>query len=120
MDTNEKESQTKILFNFISMLNKLDNFYIEEGQQLNKPITFQQLSKVNSGNSCFHFVLIKNKHRIVIQTYKHMNHKQVDIVQGKIELETIFQEIINFINKNNISDSILNNIFISYYNIKDT
>jgi len=116
MDINDKELTITNLFKFISLLNQLDNFYIEESRQLIKPINFQQLIKVNTGNSCLHYQLILNNHRIVIQTYKKMIHSKVDVVQGKIDSEPLFQEIVDFINTYGLTDNILNNIFISYFN----
>jgi len=105
-------------FYLYSLLIELDDFIIEEAKDIDSYVYIERLKKVNTGNNCLHYILIKNKNRIVIQTYKEMNHDKVDIVQGNVNSEEIFQKIEKFINDNHwwLSDQVLNNIFINFYN----
>lgn len=109
-------------FTLMTLLNQLDDFIIEEARDIKDVISIENLQKVNTGNNCLHFDLIKNKNRIVIQTYKYdnMNHTTLDIVQGNVNNEKLFQKINDFINENYwwLTDRMLNIYFITYFNYK--
>ena len=102
---------------FFALLDNFDSVTIEENQ-LGENVTLQAIKAVNSGNNCLHYCIILNNHRIVIQTYKDMNipNRDVDVVQGKVELEEDFIDFIDFLNDNRQSyqDSILNLLFVTY------
>lgn len=101
------------IIDFFEILDsELDSISIEENNNGNN-VTLDKIKKSNSGNNCLHYNLICNNHRIVIQTYKELSRKgDVDIVQGKPELEPIFEDIIKIMN--NYSDETLNKLFVFY------
>jgi hypothetical protein len=102
---------------FFELLDELDFVSIEENQW-GEDVTLDRIKSFNSGNNCLHYILIHNNHRIVIQTYKDkkMNHKKIDIVQGKPELEYKFEDMIESLNAQPqiYNDDRLNKLFVLY------
>ncbi len=105
------------IMDFFSLLDECDKIEIEESKDFNGDFSLEDIRSVNTGNNCIHTQLFYNNHRIVIQTYKYLERKEdVDIVQGKPELESLFSEkIIPFINSHHITDQILNKLFVFYH-----
>jgi hypothetical protein len=92
--------------------NEIDVVSIEENND-GADVTLDKIKASNSGNNCLHYDLILNKHRIVIQTYKELSRKgNVDVVQGKPELEPVFGEILEELNA--YSDEEINKLFVLY------
>ena len=101
---------------FFEWLDGIDSVFIEENQN-GENVTLDAIKKYNSGNNCLHYVLINNNHRIVIQTYKDMDRKgNIDIVQGKPELEYKFEDMLESLNAQRkiYTDDILNKLFVLY------
>ena len=101
---------------FLNWLDQIDNVQIEENQN-GENVTLNDIKSYNTGNNCLHHVLMHSNHRIVIQTYKDMNRKgNLDIVQGKPELEQIFEDGIEIINvrPRDYTDNRLNKLFVLY------
>lgn len=104
------------VIDFLSWLDKIDSVKIEENQN-EMDVTLNAIKSFNSGNNCLHYILVYNNHRIVIQTYKDMNRKgNLDIVQGKPELEDLFTNGIDIINARpqDYTDDKLNKLFVLY------
>lgn len=104
------------ILNFFKYLNEIDQVTIEENQNDND-VTLEGIKLTNTGNNCLHYALIHDKHRIVIQTYKELDRKgDLDIVQGKPELEPLFEELIDFINARpqDFTDDKINKLFVLY------
>ena len=104
------------IINFFEFLDSLDSVSIEENQN-GEDVTLDDIKTFNRGNNCLHYVLVRNNHRIVIQTYKDMRRKgDVDIVQGNIELEPDFQHMVEVINARpqDYTDNRLNKLFVLY------
>lgn len=102
---------------FWKMLTAFDNVEIEEGRNIDR-VTFENYKTINTGNSSMHYVLSNNNCRIVLQIHKN-GHRigNVDVVQGKPELD---QKIMNFVNIINAeprkyTDDCLNKLFIEYF-----
>lgn len=109
------------ILNFFKYLNEIDQVTIEENQNDND-VTLENIKFTNTGNNCLHYALIHNKHRIVIQTYKELDRKgDLDIVQGKPELESLFEELIDFINARpqDFTDDKINKLFVLYCGLWD-
>ena len=109
------------ILNFFKYLNEIDQVTIEENQNDND-VTLESIKLTNTGNNCLHYVLIHNKHRIVIQTYKELDRKgNLDIVQGKPELEYLFKELIDFVNARpqDFTDNRINKLFVLYCGLWD-
>lgn len=101
---------------FLSWLDEIDSVKIEENQN-GMDVTLNDIKSFNSGNNCLHYILMHNNHRIVIQTYKNMNRKgDIDIVQGKPELEPIFDQALETMNlrPQDYTDEKLNKLFVLY------
>lgn len=101
---------------FFEWLDEIDSVFIEENQN-GENVTLDAIKKYNSGNNCLHYVLVNNNHRIVIQTYKDMDRKgNIDIVQGKLELEYKFEDMLESLNAQRkiYTDNILNKLFVLY------
>ena len=101
---------------FLNWLDQIDNVQIEENQN-GENVTLNDIKSYNTGNNCLHHILMHSNHRIVIQTYKDMNRKgNLDIVQGKPELEQIFEDGIEIINvrPQDYTDNRLNKLFVLY------
>lgn len=104
------------VIDFLLWLDEIDSVKIEENQN-ETDVTLNAIKSFNSGNNCLHYILMHNNHRIVIQTYKDMNRKgNLDIVQGKPELEDLFTDGIDIINARprDYTDNNLNKIFVLY------
>lgn len=104
---------------FFELLDELDSVSIEENQG-REDVTLDRIKSSNSGNNCLHYILIHNNHRIVIQTYKELARKgNIDIVQGKPELEPDFEHMIDTINARprDFTDDRLNKLFVLYCGI---
>lgn len=104
------------VIDFLDWLDNIDSVQIEENQDGND-VTLDGIKSYNSGNNCLHYILVSNNHRIVIQTYKDMNRKgNVDIVQGKPELEVIFDQALETMNlrPQDYTDDRLNKLFVLY------
>ena len=107
------------VIDFLGYLDQIDKIEIEENQNGND-VTLNDIKAYNSGNNCLHYILIHNNHRIVIQTYKDLTRKgNVDIVQGKPELEPCFEDMIEAFNLRNqdYTDDRLNKLFVLYCGI---
>ena len=107
------------VIDFLDWLNSIDSIQIEENQNGND-VTLDDIKSYNSGNNCLHYILVYNNHRIVIQTYKNMNRKgNLDIIQGKPELEDLFTDGIDIINARpqDFTDIRLNKLFVLYCGI---
>lgn len=101
---------------FLSFLDTIDSVSIEENSN-GEEVTLNDIKSVNSGNNCLHYILIHNNHRIVIQTYKDLVRKgDVDVVQGKPEIDPDFEHMIDTINARpqDYTDSRLNKLFVLY------
>ena len=101
---------------FLDYLDQIDKVQIEENQN-GMDVTLDDIKSCNSGNNCLHYILMHNNHRIVIQTYKDMDRKgNLDIVQGKPELEELFEDGIETINTRpqDYTDNRLNKLFVLY------
>lgn len=101
---------------FLDTLDMIDQVKIEENQN-GMDVTLDDIKSFNSGNNCLHYILVLGNHRIVIQTYKDMERKgDLDIVQGKIESESLFEDMINAINARpqDYTDDRLNKLFVLY------
>lgn len=104
------------VIDFLNWLDQIGNVQIEENQN-GENVTLNSIKAYNTGNNCLHYILVHNNHRIVIQTYKDMNRKgNLDIVQGKPELEQIFENGIQIINARprDYTDDRLNKLFVLY------
>ena len=104
------------IMTFFEYLDNLDSVSIEENQN-GEDVTLDDIKTFNRGNNCLHYVLVRNNHRIVIQTYKNLKRKgKVDIVQGKPDFEPEFQRIIDTINERpqDYTDDQLNKLFVLY------
>lgn len=104
------------VIDFLLWLDEIDSVKIEENQN-EMDVTLNAIKSFNSGNNCLHYILMYNNHRIVIQTYKDMNRKgNLDIVQGKPEVEDLFTDGIDIINARpqDYTDNNLNKIFVLY------
>ena len=104
------------VIDFLNWLDNIDSVQIEENQNGND-VTLDDIKSYNSGNNCLHYILVYNNHRIVIQTYKDMNRKgNLDVVQGKPELEDLFTDGIDIINARpqDYTDDKLNKLFVLY------
>ena len=104
------------VMDFFEFLDELDAVSIEENQN-GENVTLEAIKNYNSGNNCLHYDLVYNKHRIVIQTYKNMNRKgDIDIVQGKPELEMKFVDMLESMNvqPDRYTDDRLNKMFVLY------
>lgn len=102
------------VIDFLNWLDDIDSVQIEENQDGND-VTLDDIKSYNSGNNCLHYILMYNNHRIVIQTYKNMNRKgDIDIVQGKPELEPEFDRALKIMNQRpqDYTDEKLNKLFI--------
>lgn len=97
------------LFELYDLLeNTLTNFEIEESRS--QEVTLDNY-KNSMANNCMHYVMVHDKCRIVVQTYKALCRKgDIDIVQGKPDDSLL--EIIEALNK--YSDNQLNYILIFY------
>lgn len=107
------------VIDFLDWLDGIDSVKIEENQS-ETDVTLNAVKSFNSGNNCLHYILVYNNHRIVIQTYKDMNRKSnLDIVQGKPELEDLFTDGIDIINTRpqDYTDDRLNKLFVLYCGI---
>ena len=99
------------------LLDRLDSFQIEEAKGLDY-VDLNSIKSVNRGNNCLHYVFMLNNHRLVVQTYKDMNHTKLDIIQGQVDSEEVFTDLVEFINYNKrdwLTDKILNEIFVLYH-----
>lgn len=104
------------IVDFFDWLDSVDKVEIEENQN-GWDVTLDDIKSYNSGNNCLHYILMHNKHRIVIQTYKDMNRKgDIDIVQGKPELEPLFDQALEIMNlrPQDYTDEKLNKLFVLY------
>lgn len=104
------------VIDFLDWLDNIDSVQIEENQDGNN-VTLDGIKSYNSGNNCLHYILMYNNHRIVIQTYKNMNRKgDIDIVQGKPELEPEFDRVLEIMNQRSqdYTDEKLNKLFVLY------
>ena len=104
------------IMDFFEFLDSLDSVSIEENKN-GEDVTLDDIKSFNSGNNCLHYILVLNNHRIVIQTYKNMIRKDdLDIVQGKPELEPDFEHMIDVINHRpqDFTDDRLNKLFVLY------
>lgn len=104
------------VIDFLEYLDEIDKIQIEENQN-EENVTLNDIKSYNSGNNCLHYILVHNNHRIVIQTYKEMDRKgDLDIVQGKPELEDLFADGIEVINARpqDFTDIRLNKLFVLY------
>ncbi len=104
------------VIDFLNWLDNIDSVQIEENQDGND-VTLDGIKSYNSGNNCLHYILMSNNHRIVIQTYKDMNRKgDVDIVQGKPELEVTFDQALETMNlrPQDFTDDRINKLFVLY------
>lgn len=104
------------VIDFLDWLDNIDSVQIEENQNGND-VTLDGIKSYNSGNNCLHYILVHNNHRIVIQTYKDMNRKgNVDIVQGKPELEVTFDGALETMNlrPQDFTDDRINKLFVLY------
>lgn len=107
------------VIDFLEYLDEIDKIQIEENQN-GENVTLNDIKLYNSGNNCLHYILVHNNHRIVIQTYKEMDRKDnLDIVQGKPELEDLFADGIEVINARpqDFTDIRLNKLFVLYCGI---
>lgn len=107
------------IVDFLDWLDSIDKVQIEENQN-DWNVTLDDIKSYNSGNNCLHYILMHNNHRIVIQTYKDMNRKgDIDIVQGKPELEPVFDQALEAINlrPQDYTDEKLNKLFVLYCGI---
>lgn len=101
---------------FFVLLDEIDLVSIEENQW-GEDVTLDRIKSYNRGNNCLHYTLIHNNHRIVIQTYKNMDRKgNIDIVQGKPELEPTFNQTLETMNQRSqdYTDEKLNKLFVLY------
>ena len=104
------------IMDFFEFLDSLNSVSIEENQN-GEDVTLDDIKSYNSGNNCLHYVLMLNNHRIVIQTYKNMVRKgDLDIVQGKPELEPDLERMIDVVNHRpqDFTDDRLNKLFVLY------
>lgn len=104
------------IMDFLSFLDTIDSVSIEENSN-GEDVTLNDIKSVNSGNNCLHYILMHNNHRIVIQTYKNLTRKgNVDVVQGKPEIDPDFEHMIDIINARpqDYTDSRLNKLFVLY------
>ena len=104
------------IIDFFSFLDIIDSVSIEENSN-GEDVTLNDIKSANSGNNCLHYVLMHNNHRIVIQTYKDLARKgDVDVVQGKPEIDPDFEHMIDIINvrPQDYTDSRLNKLFVLY------
>jgi hypothetical protein len=104
------------VIDFLFWLGEMDSVKIEENQN-ETDVTLNAIKSFNSGNNCLHYILMYNNHRIVIQTYKNMNRKSdIDIVQGKPELEPVFDQALEIMNQRpqDYTDEKLNKLFVLY------
>lgn len=107
------------IVDFLDFLDSIDSISIEENQY-GEDVTLNDIKSTNSGNNCLHYILMHNNHRIVIQTYKELKRKgDLDIVQGKPELEPNFEHMIDTINARpqDFTDNRLNKLFVLYCGI---
>ena len=104
------------IVDFLDWLDSIDKVQIEENQN-DWNVTLDDIKSYNSGNNCLHYILMHNNHRIVIQTDKNMNRKgDIDIVQGKPELEPVFDQALEIMNQRpqDYTDDRLNKLFVLY------
>ena len=104
------------VIDFFEFLNDLDSVSIEENQN-GEDVTLDDIKAFNRGNNCLHYILMHDNHRIVIQTYKKLRRKgEVDVVQGKPELDPCFVHILEVINARpqDYTDDRLNKLFVLY------
>ena len=99
------------IFNCIDELGL--NIVLDEDKDF-EHVNLSNFRDINPGNNCLHYIITHDNHRIVLQCYKNLYRPthEVDIVQGKVESDSVFGNLVNILNY--ISDWYINYILITY------